>query len=87
MRTFLGFVIGCGAIGVGFCAHAQQVSPASQRALVVAQFAQELGLAEITNDRLQQELAKSQKDAEDWKAAFHAWCGTAPNCGRPEVSK
>lgn len=68
----------------GGAAYAQESGPAAQRAFIIANMAQQLGQAEIKADGLQSALVKAEKDAEDWKAAFHAWCGTAPNCGRPD---
>ncbi len=68
----------------GFPALAQESSQAPQRAFIIANLAQQLGQAEIKADGLQSALVQAQKDVEDWKAAFHAWCGSAPNCGRPD---
>lgn len=65
-------------------AFAQESSQTAQRAFIIANMAQQLGQAEIKADGLQAALVQAQKDVEDWKAAFHAWCGTAPNCGRPD---
>ncbi len=64
-------------------AFAQELSSATQRAFIVSQFANELGKAELTNQTMQAQLSQSQKQVEDWKATFSAWCGSAPNCGRP----
>jgi hypothetical protein len=57
---------------------------AAQRAFIIANMAQQLGQAELKADGLQTALIQAQKEVEDWKAAFGAWCGTAPNCGRPD---
>lgn len=65
-------------------AAAQESSQAPQRAFIIANMAQQLGQAEIKADGLQSALIQAQKDVEDWKAAFRAWCGSAPNCGRSD---
>ena len=49
----------------------------AQRAFIIANLSQQLGQAELNADGLQTALTQAQKDVEDWKAAFHAWCGTA----------
>jgi hypothetical protein len=73
-------------VGIWYCvsAHAQEAPAAPQRAFIIANLAQQLGQAELKADGLQTALVQAQKEVEDWKAAFGAWCGTAPNCGRPD---
>ncbi len=72
------------ALTVALPAMAQESGMAPQRAFIIANLAQQLGQAEIKADGLQSALVQAQKETEDWKAAFHAWCGSAPNCGRPD---
>ncbi len=60
-------------------AGAQEISVATQRALIISSMAQQLGQAEVRNQALEGQLAQAQKRIEETKSICGAPCRDKEN--------